>query len=342
MAGREFALIDKLQGMQRIGRGDVGLGMGDDAALLDPAGRKLAVSMDTLVAGRHFFADVDPADLGWKALAVNLSDLAAMGAEAAWCLLGLALPAGQRDWEAWLAAFMTGWQALAQLRQVVLVGGDTVATDGPLTLSVTALGLWSGDAVMTRAGAQAGDGIWVTGSLGDAAAALDAAFAERGMGGMMADWSPEERHFLEQRRLRPSPRLTFGRQAAALGVRAGIDCSDGFLADLGHILEASGVAAHVALDALPVSAAVRRMAGPDPQLWTRWPLSGGDDYELILGVAPALDEGLQARARALGLALTRVGEVVAPGRDLPAGSVQLSWQGSVIPLPAQGGHEHVF
>ncbi|MCL5980414.1 MAG: thiamine-phosphate kinase [Gammaproteobacteria bacterium] len=342
MAGREFALIEKLQGMQRIGRGDVGLGMGDDAALLDPAGRKLAVSMDTLVAGRHFFADVDPADLGWKALAVNLSDLAAMGAEAAWCLLGLALPAGQRDWEAWLAAFMTGWQALAQLRQVVLVGGDTVATDGPLTLSVTALGLWSGDAVMTRAGAQAGDGIWVTGSLGDAAAALDAAFAERGMGGMMADWSPEERHFLEQRRLRPSPRLTFGRQAAALGVRAGIDCSDGFLADLGHILEASGVAAHVALDALPVSAAVRRVAGPDPQLWTRWPLSGGDDYELILGVAPALDEGLQARARALGLALTRVGEVVAPGRDLPAGGVQLSWQGSVIPLPAQGGHEHVF
>ncbi len=342
MAGREFALIEKLQGMQRIGRGDVGLGMGDDAALLDPAGRKLAVSMDTLVAGRHFFADVDPADLGWKALAVNLSDLAAMGAEAAWCLLGLALPAGQRDWEAWLAAFMTGWQALAQLRQVVLVGGDTVATDGPLTLSVTALGLWSGDAVMTRAGAQAGDGIWVTGSLGDAAAALDAAFAERGMGGMMAGWSPEERHFLEQRRLRPSPRLTFGRQAAALGVRAGIDCSDGFLADLGHILEASGVAAHVALDALPVSAAVRRVAGPDPQLWTRWPLSGGDDYELILGVAPALDEGLQARARALGLALTRVGEVVAPGRDLPAGGVQLSWQGSVIPLPAQGGHEHVF
>ncbi len=342
MAGREFALIEKLQGMQRIGRGDVGLGMGDDAALLDPAGRKLAVSMDTLVAGRHFFADVDPADLGWKALAVNLSDLAAMGAEAAWCLLGLALPAGQRDWEAWLAAFMTGWQALAQLRQVVLVGGDTVATDGPLTLSVTALGLWSGDAVMTRAGAQAGDGIWVTGSLGDAAAALDAAFAERGMGGMMAGWSPEERHFLEQRRLRPSPRLTFGRQAAALGVRAGIDCSDGFLADLGHILEASGVAAHVALDALPVSAAVRRVAGPDPQLWTRWPLSGGDDYELILGVAPALEEGLQARARALGLALTRVGEVVAPGRDLPAGGVQLSWQGSVIPLPAQGGHEHVF
>ncbi|WP_437556888.1 thiamine-phosphate kinase [Acidithiobacillus sulfuriphilus] len=342
MAGREFALIEKLQGMQRIGRGDVGLGMGDDAALLDPGGRKLAVSMDTLVAGRHFFADVDPADLGWKALAVNLSDLAAMGAEAAWCLLGLALPAGQRDWEAWLAAFMTGWQTLAQLRQVVLVGGDTVATDGPLTLSVTALGLWSGDAVMTRAGAQAGDGIWVTGSLGDAAAALDAAFAERGIGGMMADWSPEERRFLEQRRLRPSPRLTFGRQAAALGVRAGIDCSDGFLADLGHILEASGVAAHVALDALPVSAAVRRVAGRDPQLWTRWPLSGGDDYELILGVAPALDEGLQDRARALGLALTRVGEVVAPGRDLPAGSMQLSWQGSAIPLPAQGGHEHVF
>lgn len=342
MAGREFALIDKLQGMQRIGRGDVGLGVGDDAALLDPAGRKLAVSMDTLVAGRHFFADVDPADLGWKALAVNLSDLAAMGAEAAWCLLGLALPAGQRDWETWLAAFMTGWQTLAQGQQVALVGGDTVATDGPLTLSVTALGLWSGDAVMTRAGAQAGDGIWVTGSLGDAAAALDAAFAERGMGGMTADWSPEERHFLEQRRLRPSPRLTFGCQAAALGVRAGIDCSDGFLADLGHILKASGVAAHVALDALPVSAAVRRVAGRDPRLWSRWPLCGGDDYELILGVAPALGEGLQARARALGLALTRVGEVIAPGRDLPVGGVQLSWQGRVIPLPAHGGHEHVF
>jgi len=320
MAGREFALIEQLRRMPCIGRADVGLGMGDDAALLDPGGRKLAVSLDTLVAGRHFFADVDPADLGWKALAVNLSDLAAMGAEAAWCVLGLALPAGQRDWETWLAAF----------------------TEGPLTLSVTALGLWSGDAVMTRAGAQAGDGIWVTGSLGDAAAALDAAFAERGMGGMAADWTREERHFLEQRRLRPEPRLAFGRQAAALGVRAGIDCSDGFLADLGHILEASGMTARIALEALPVSAAVRRVAGRDPQLWSRWPLRGGDDYELILGVAPALEEGLQARARTLGLALTRVGEVVAPGRDLPAGSVQLSWQGSTMPLPAQGGHEHVF
>ena len=340
MAGGEFALIERLRSrLGTEGRG-VRLGIGDDAAWLDPAGRQLVATMDTLVAGRHFFPDVSPEDLAWKALAVNLSDLAAMGAEARWCLLSLALPQREKGYGAWIEAFATGWSALADRYGVTLAGGDTVATDGPLTLSVTALGL-TGHGVMRRDAARPGDVIWVTGSLGDAAAALDLAFVERGYDGQAFPCSAPQRDALEARRLRPTPRLEFGATALASGVLCAVDCSDGFLADLGHILKASGVRAQVALDALPLSPELADLARTDPERLQRWPLTGGDDYELILCAAPALSAAMQEAARTLSLRLTAVGSILPATSDARA-AVTLTWRDEPLPLPSTWGHVHAL
>jgi thiamine-monophosphate kinase len=340
MAGGEFALIERLR--SRLGKAGKGvrLGIGDDAAWLDPAGRQLVATMDTLVAGRHFFPDARPEDLAWKALAVNLSDLAAMGAEARWCLLSLALPQREEGYGEWLAAFATGWSALADRHDVTLVGGDTVATDGPLTLSVTALGL-AGRGVMRRDAARPGDVIWVTGSLGDAAAALDLAFVERGRDGQAFPCSARQRDALEARRLRPTPRLEFGTTALAVGVLCAVDCSDGFLADLGHILKASGVHAQVALDALPLSPDLADLARTDPERLRRWPLTGGDDYELILCAAPALSTVMQEAARSLSLRLTAVGSILPATPDTRA-AVTLTWRDEPLSLPSSWGHVHAL
>ena len=340
MASGEFALIAQLRShLGTAGKG-VRLGIGDDAAWLDPAGRQLVATMDTLVAGRHFFSDVRPYDLAWKALAVNLSDLAAMGAEARWCLLGLALPSRAAGYGAWLEDFMGGWRALAERHDVTLAGGDTVATDGPLTLSVTALGLVD-RSVMRRDAARPGDRIWVTGSLGDAAAALDLALMERGREEYSVLCSATQREALEARRLRPTPRLELGEAAASCGVRCALDCSDGFLADLGHILEASGVRAHVALDALPLSPELADLARTDPERLRRWPLTGGDDYELILCAPPALSAPLRQAAAAQGLRLTAVGRILPADSGMPA-AVTLTWRDQVMPLPAVWGHVHAL
>ena len=340
MAGGEFALIERLRSrLGTEGRG-VRLGIGDDAAWLDPAGRQLVATMDTLVAGRHFFPDVSPEDLAWKALAVNLSDLAAMGAEARWCLLSLALPQREKGYEAWIEAFATGWSALADRYGVTLAGGDTVATDGPLTLSVTALGL-TGHGVMRRDAARPGDVIWVTGSLGDAAAALNLAFVERGHDGQAFPCSAPQRDALEARRLRPTPRLEFGATALASGVLCAVDCSDGFLADLGHILKASGVRAQVALDALPLSPELADLARTDPERLQRWPLTGGDDYELILCAAPVLSTAMQEAARMLSLRLTAVGSILPAAPDART-TVTLTWRDEPLPLPSTWGHVHAL
>lgn len=340
MAGAEFSLIQQLKKQLGSNGKDVRLGMGDDAAWLDPAGRMLLVSTDTLVAGRHFFADVSPQDLAWKALAVNLSDLAAMGGEARWCLLNLALPAKAEGYENWIEWFAQGWRALADQHNVVLVGGDTVSTDGPLTLSITVMGL-ANQGVMRRDAARPDDIIWVTGTLGDAAAALDWAFAERGQ----ADWtcvcSSTQQRALEARRLRPTPRLDFALAAQAGGVACALDCSDGFLADLQHILDASDVRAQVALDTLPVSPELAECLGSDRERWQRWPLCGGDDYELILCAPPALSVSLQETAAAHALRLTPVGKILAIA-DPHGPAVALTWQGQQIDLPISWGHEHVF
>ena len=340
MAGGEFALIERLQShLGKVGKG-VRLGIGDDSAWLDPAGRQLVATMDTLVAGRHFFPEVSSEDLAWKALAVNLSDLAAMGAEARWCLLSLALPQREKGYGEWLEAFATGWSALADRYDVTLVGGDTVATDGPLTLSVTALGL-SGHGVMRRDRARPGDVVWVTGSLGDAAAALDLALVEHGHDGRAFPCSAPQRNALEARRLRPTPRLEFGAMALTGGVLCAVDCSDGFLADLGHILKASCVRAQIALDALPLSPELADLARADPERLQRWPLTGGDDYELILCAAPALSTAMQEAAGKLSLRLTAVGSILPAAPDA-RDAVTLTWRDELLSLPSSWGHVHAL
>ncbi len=315
----EFALIDRIRERTAGTRRGVALGIGDDAALLDLApGRQLVACTDTLVAGVHFLVDTPPAHVGWKALAVNLSDLAAMGAEPAWALLALTLP--QAD-AAFVDQFAGGFAELARAHGVALVGGDT--TGGPLSITVTALGNVPTGAALTRAGAHVGDAILVTGTLGDAAGALRLATTA---GGRMAVDAA-----LLARMDRPTPRVAAG--LALRGVAtACIDVSDGLLADLGHVCVASGVGAEIDADALPLSAALRVRF--DPVEGRELALSGGDDYELCFtlpGGRAAEVVGLLDHA---GCAATRIGRIVAG-----AGVRALDARGKVV-TPRHMGWEH--
>jgi len=288
----EFDLIARIRA-RAAGRNDVLIGIGDDAALLQPPpGRALAVTMDTLNAGVHFPADTAPADIGWKALAVNLSDLAAMGAEPAWCTLSLSLP--EPD-PAWLDGFLDGFLALAEAHQLALVGGDT--TRGTLSISVTAHGWVEPGTALRRDGARVGDDVWVTGTLGDAAAALDG--WQRGAPGPSA---------LRAHLDRPSPRIVAGRALAGLA-HAAIDLSDGLAADLQHICRASGVAAEIWLPMLPTSPALSALATDQDTRW-RWQTSGGDDYELCFTAPPAARARLQAGMAGANTPVTRIGRVL--------------------------------
>lgn len=265
----EFELIRTFFARQPLTRADVVTGIGDDAALLrPPPGQLLAVTSDLLVAGAHFFPDVNPVSLGHKALAVNLSDLAAMGAEPAWFLLNLTLP--QAD-TLWLEPFCRGMFALAREYNVQLVGGDTAC--GPLAIAIEAHGFVPEAMALRRSGAQAGDQIYVTGTLGDAALALrqckgEIRLAERDLAAVM------------ERLDRPVPRVHEGTALRGIAHSA-IDISDGLLADLGHILELSQVGARIFLDRIPVSAVARSYLKE-----TGWEtvLAGGDDYELCCTV----------------------------------------------------------
>jgi thiamine-monophosphate kinase len=248
------------------GRGDVLLGVGDDAAVLDThAGRKLVVAMDTIVEGVHFLADSDAADVGYRALAVNLSDLAAMGAEPGWMTLSLSLP---RANEQWLNGFATGLFELADEYNVALVGGDTVR--GPLVITVQVAGWVESDAWLTRSGAKSGDLLFVSGIPGEAAAGL-AVIQRRILGG-------EPAAFLTHRFLRPRPRIELGRQLRTAATAA-MDVSDGLLTDLKKLCAASGVGAQLNVDLLPESAAMRELFEADDGL--QYALAGGDDYELL-------------------------------------------------------------
>ena len=260
------------------------LGIGDDAALLRPsAGMELAVSTDLLLEGRHFRAGADPRRLGHKSLAVNLSDMAAMGAAPRWATLAIALPAAD---EAWLDQFAQGFFALARRFGVELIGGDT--TRGPLTLCVTILGEVPTGLALFRGGARPGDDIWVSGELGGAALGLaqpgNAAAARR----------------LEE----PEPRVELGERLRGIA-SAAIDVSDGFAQDLGHILEKSGAGAMVRYADLP------KFSGNDPELQKRCVLSGGDDYELVF-TAPQSQRGeVESLSSELQLPLSRVGSMQA-------------------------------
>ncbi len=284
----EFELIRRYFRHDRPARQDVRTGVGDDAAVLrTPPGKDLVSAIDTLVEGRHFPQGTSAYDIGWKALAVNLSDLAAMGAEPAWFTLALTLP--QVD-EVWLDGFARGLFHLAEAHGIELVGGDT--TRGPLTVSVAVHGLVTAGRALLRSGAVAGDVICVTGTVGDAALALES---------MLAGDSVEAA--LEQRLNRPQPRVASGLALGGLA-HAAIDISDGLAADLGHVLEASGVGATVEIDSLPLSAA---LTGLPLQRAATLALTGGDDYELCV----CLPVGrLDQAQRTVPDALTPIGRVV--------------------------------
>jgi thiamine-monophosphate kinase len=300
----EFGLIARIDQRARS-RADVVLGIGDDSAILRVApGQQLVVTTDTLVAGRHFPRTTAPRDIGWKSLAVNLSDLAAMGAAPAWVTLALTLPRADSDW---VDAYIGGFQALARRHDVALVGGDT--TRGPLSITVTAHGLVPRGTALRRDGARAGDAIYVSGSLGDAAAGLRV--ARGGLSGA----PPASARTLRTRLDRPEPRVALG-LALRGTASAAIDVSDGLAQDLGHVLHASGVGGVLEVDALPTSRALRT-AVPSHATRRRLQLAGGDDYELCFTVPAARAGRLAAIARRLRLPLTRIGTVLrTPGLAL--------------------------
>lgn len=291
------------------------LGPGDDCALLPAAAGPWAISTDLLLAGRHFFADVDPARLGHKALAVNLSDLAAMGAMPRGCVLGLALPAIDPDW---LAAFADGWYALAAQAQCPLVGGDTTRSESGLAISVTVFGEITPAGPLRRDAARVGDDIWVSGALGAAHVALQLSLHQRGLARSGTDplarwladltpaqvdtWWQRTRDALEL----PQPRLALGQALAPLA-HAALDISDGLLQDLGHIVQASACAALIQAPALPVGP-LRGM--PAAAAWQA-ALGGGDDYELCFTAAPAQRAAIAAAAQRVQVPVRRIGHIVA-------------------------------
>ncbi|OAX53926.1 thiamine-phosphate kinase [Xanthomonas graminis] len=321
----EFDLIDRLRA--RIGtHADVPLGIGDDAALLQPPpGEQLAITTDTLNAGVHFPAETGAADIGWKTLAVNLSDLAAMGAQPRWCTLSLSLP---HEDAGWIDAFADGFFALADAHAIVLAGGDT--TRGPLSLSVTAIGSVAPGAALRRDGAQPGDEIWVSGRPGEAAAALALWQAGR-LDVAHAAADPIHEH-LRQRLLRPSPRVQAGLCLRGLA-HACVDISDGLLADLDHICARSGVGAELWLAALPAAAAPAEASAAQVHAWQ---LGGGDDYELCFTAAPAQRAAIVQALQAIGEEATPIGRIVAGGGIVVRDADGQPWQ------PPRRGYEHFF
>ncbi len=313
----EFELIARHFTRAAPAGGAVVLGVGDDCALLQPTpGHQLAVSTDMLVEGRHFFAGAEPEALGHKALAVNLSDLAAMGARPLGFTLALALPAAD---EAWLAPFARGLFALADAHHCPLVGGDT--TRGPLTLSLTVFGEVRPGRALRRDAARAGDDLWLSGRTGEARLALALRRGE--------PWARGELAAVQDRMDRPTPRLALGQALAATeGVRAALDVSDGLLGDLGQILQASGLGAAIDAEALPVAPA---LAALDAEHRLDCLLAGGDDYELLFTADPSAHAAVLAAGASAGVAVTRVGRL----RSAPGWRV-LDAQGHDLTIRARG------
>jgi thiamine-monophosphate kinase len=295
----EFRLIERIRELTAQPRDDVRIGIGDDAAVLAvPQGQELVVAIDTLVDGVHFPRGTAPVDIGWKALAVNLSDLAAMGATPAWALLALTLPDAD---PVFVDGFSEGFSRLAQPHRLALVGGDT--TRGPLSISVAVHGFVPPGQALTRAGARVGDLVLVTGTLGDAAAGLHALQQPL----RDDDHRASLRDFLIARLNRPVPRLAAG--AALRGqATACIDISDGLLADLGHICTASGVGVDIEAALLPRSSALLDLYDETSAL--HFALSGGDDYELCFTVPAQRLAEVQSDLSRIGCGVTKIGRVV--------------------------------
>ena len=314
----EFEVIRTFFASQPVRRDDVLLGIGDDAAVLSPPpGAALVCTTDLLVEGVHFPAMTGPCAIGHKALAVNLSDLAAMGARPAWATMTLALT---ESGPAWLQDFCRGFFRLAERFAVQLVGGDL--TRGPLAIGVHLTGFADKQRFLTRHGARPGDDVYVSGCLGDAALGL---LARQGS----LPLAPRDREALLQRLEFPEPRVALGRALLGLATAA-IDVSDGLCADLGHVAMASGVAASVQAERLPLSESYRSClddAGWGPAL------TGGDDYELCFTAAPASRGEIDAVAAAQGVALTRVGSIE------EGQGVRVYADGDEV-TPSRTGYEH--
>ena len=314
---KEFELINRFFTGRGITRRDVDLGIGDDCALVTiPEGCQLAVTTDTLVEGVHFFSDISPKALGHRILAVNLSDLAAMGAEPAWISIGLTLPNVD---ETWLEQFTEGMHDIAEYYNVQLIGGDT--TQGPLTITVCAKGIVPKGKALTRSGAKVGDWLYVTGDLGDAALAIEA----RKQGWELSD---EDRSYVQKQFDYPAPQVAAGQVLRGLANSA-IDISDGLLADLNHILTHSGVGATIHADKVPVSNALKNL--PDEEVRLMLAMAYGDDYQLLFTVPDSNRVAVEKRLAEYGVTPTCIGQI-----NANAGDVSLLYKDKPWPFPATG------
>jgi thiamine-monophosphate kinase len=308
----EFELIDHFF-KSKTSRHDVALGIGDDAALLSPPNDTLlAASMDTLVAGIHFPDGTQPELIGHKSLAVNLSDLAAMGAEPAWAMLALTLPKAD---EKWLAGFAKGFFNLAQQYQVQLIGGDT--THGPLSITVQVQGFVPQGKALKRSGAKPGDKIYVSGTLGDAGTGLQLAEFKKYL-------SETEQQFVLHRLNSPMPRIALGVALRDVATSA-IDISDGLLADLGHILKASKSGAVIHADKIPLSTALSKLPAAEA---VSFALTAGDDYELCFTIPYTQESRILPIIQATGVVCTCIGEITnLPGLRIEGQTGRLNQSG---------------
>ena len=311
----EFELIARYFDRPQAPDNVVKLGVGDDCALLaPPPGQTLAISTDMLVEGRHFFAGADPEKLGHKALAVNLSDLAAMGAKPVAFTLALALPSADENW---LAGFARGLFALADAEGIRLIGGDT--TRGPLNLCITVMGSVPVDEALRRDAAKNGDDLWVSGTLGDARLALEVLQGKLTL-------TPALLSLAEERLHRPTPRCALGMALRGIA-HAAIDVSDGLLGDLGHLLVRSQLGAEIDAASLPAGPALSQQPA-DKQ--TDYMLNGGDDYELCFTAPPAQRDAVLSAAASVNTPITRIGRL-----KLGAGIQILDAAGKSLPFTSQ-------
>ena len=320
MTTGEFNLINKYF-LSPSDRKDVVLGIGDDCAIVSvPEDKQLAITTDTLVDGVHFPSGTSPEDIACKAIAVNLSDLAAMGAEPAWLTLALSMP---RVDESWIKSFSDSFRTTAEKYHVQLIGGDT--TQGPLSMTVQAMGFVEPDNIMRRDGARPGDVIYVSGTLGDAAAGLKILQTDQAIDANK-DW-------LVNRLNRPQARVELGLKASAY-CKCAIDISDGLAADLGHVLEASNCGATVNIDSIPLSHQLVEYSINRNEVDWDMVLSGGDDYELCLVVNPEHEDKLMQTASEISLALTRIGVIEEHT------TLNIVDNTGTKYLPDRGGYEH--
>jgi thiamine-monophosphate kinase len=293
---KEFSIIDTFFKTQTHRRKDVLLGIGDDAALtVIPQGQALVTTTDTLIAGVHFLANANPHAIAQKAVAVNLSDLAAMGAEPAWINLSLSLPIADEEW---LSAFSTGIAEMTRFYSIQLIGGDTV--QGPLTVTITAQGFVPAEQALLRSNAKPGDFVYVTGCLGDAGLGLDIQLNK------VAINDSDNANYLLTRLNYPTPRLLVGTSLRRVA-NACIDLSDGLSSDIKHILKASNCGATIHLDKLPLSKAMRESVAPD--VARQYALSAGDDYELLFTVSEEQKGKLELAIASSNVCVTCIGQL---------------------------------